>query len=160
MKKAVVCLAAGLVLGPAAAGLLASIGPGVPIETRARGAQSVVVAAVEQVQARFALNEFGDRLIVSDVTLRIEETLKGPRIGSAVVVVEGGTVGELTLEVSDLPAMHPGQRALFFLDRAPAGDHRPHGRGQGIVLLDARNRVTDSTVTLADLRRQIQSALR
>jgi hypothetical protein len=160
MKLAVVCLAVGLAAGSGAAALAASVGQPVPIETRARGAQKVFVAAVQDVQARFAINEFGDQLIVSDLTLLVEETLKGPRERTVVVAVEGGTVGELTLEVSDMPVMQKGQRAVFFVDLTAAGEHRPHGRGQGIVVLDALDRAPDAGSTLADVRRRVQGALR
>ena len=76
----------------------------------------MVVAQVVDVQSRFATNRFGDQLIVSTVVLDVAETLKGQAARTLNVEIEGGTVGDLTLKVSDLPSFRPGDRAMFFLD--------------------------------------------
>jgi hypothetical protein len=127
--------------------------------TRARGASQVVVATVEDVQPRFDVNEYGDRLIISRTYLRVEETLKGGQQNNLVQVdVEGGTIGDVTLKVSDLPALRRGDRAVFFLTQAANGIHHPQGRGLGIVKLDARNAVPGTTSTLTDIRNAVRSS--
>jgi hypothetical protein len=98
-------------------------------------------------------NEFGDRLIVSIVSVAVDETLRGPALPSVDLEVEGGTIGELTLNVSDLEPMAPGDRAVFYLARDRRGVFVPHLRGQGLLKLDRADRVRDSAVTLADIRR-------
>jgi hypothetical protein len=139
-------------------GVSASIGPPVPIETRARGAASVVIASVVDVQSRFDVNEFGDRLIVSDVMLQVEETLKGSRSASVSVTVEGGTIGDISLAVSDMPTLRRGERAVFFLEQASSGVVRPHRRGLGVVMLDATNRVPGTTLTADEIRHLVRAA--
>jgi hypothetical protein len=142
--------------------LAASGGPPVDVASRARGAARVVVARVADVHARFDVNQWGDRIIVSQAQLEVEDALKGPRTAVLPVDVEGGTVGDLTLKVSDIPTLEPGDRAVFFLDAAvtASGAYRPHRRGLGVMKLDSGNRVAGSTVTLDDIKASVRTALR
>ncbi len=140
--------------------LSASSGRPVDLGTRARGAQRIVVATVADVQPRFDVNEHGDRLIVSQAWLNVSETLKGPFASSVGVDIEGGTIGDLTLDVSDMPRVKRGQRAVFFLDATSTGVHKPHGRGLGILMLDSAGHVDNAALSLGDVKALIQSALR
>jgi hypothetical protein len=140
----------------AQASLVAQAPPG--ISERVRGAERVVVASVSDVSASFAANEYGDQLIVSQVSLAVEESLKGQHTSSMVVEVEGGTVGDLTLEVSSLPRMTPGERAVFFVTTNRHGKFVPHLRGLGILKLDGQNRVRGSALDLAAIRQAAAAA--
>ena len=51
-----------------------------------------------------------------------------------------------------------GERAVFFLAPAGGGEFQPHLRGQGILKLDKDDRVADSSLTLAEIRRLAASA--
>jgi hypothetical protein len=145
-----VCLLAALV--GAAAAL-----PDIP--ERARGAQRVVVAKVLDVQSVFATNEHGDQLIVSRARVEIEETLKGVPVSYLSVEVEGGTVGNLTLEVSDMPRLEAGDRAVFFLAQAdPKAANRPHLRGLGILKLNSDDVVRGSSLSLSAIRGMVANA--
>src|SRR5262245_7321863 len=73
----------------------------VPLAERARGAERVVVGRVASVSPQWQVNEFGDRLIVSTLHVAVTETLKGESTPTVDVDVEGGTIGQLTLRVSD-----------------------------------------------------------
>ena len=146
-----------LISAMAAASLGAQGGPPVDIPTRAQGASRVVQGTVYNVQSRFAQNEFGDQLIVSDVLFRVDEALKGPFTPVMAVTVEGGTVGSLTLDVSDMPDFAPGEQAVFFLDETGAGTYRLHRRDLGVLKLDQRGRVQGTTLSLDDVRSAIQS---
>jgi hypothetical protein len=137
---------------------LSASGPSVPIGDRAKGAQTVVVAKVLEVTPTFEQNKFGDQLIVSHATLQVEEALKGAPAPVISLDVEGGTIGDLTLHVSDMEPISKGDRAVFFLERASNGVNVPHLRGKGILKLDPANRVHGSAVTLDEVRRQIQQA--
>ena len=139
--------------------LSADIGPPVDIAARARGAGRIIVARVMDVRSQFKTNRFGDQLIVSTAVLEIVEILKGGAAATLEVEVEGGTVGDLTLKVSDLPSLAPGERAVFFLDTAAGGVLLPHDRGRGILKLSQSDQVENSTVTLADVRQQVRAAL-
>ena len=74
------------------------------------------------------------------------------------VEVEGGTIGDVTLHVSDLEPVAPGARAVFYLARSSRGALVPHLRGQGFLKLDRSDRVRNSTTTLADIRRESRQA--
>jgi hypothetical protein len=123
---------------------------------RAQRSERVIVATVVDVAPVFDVNEFGDQLIVSKLTLRVDETMKGPADKSVELSVEGGTIGDLTLDVSDMPTLKRGERAAFFVDRAKDGSLVPHGRGQGIMKLDVSNRVEGSDLSLDDVRRAVR----
>jgi hypothetical protein len=139
--------------------LSADIGPPTDIPSRAKGAGRIVVGRILDVRAQFATNRFGDQLIVSTAVLEIVETLKGAPAATLEVEVEGGTVGDLTLKVSDLPSLQAGERAVFFLDAGRGGANLPHDRGRGILKLTEADQVQNSSLTLEQLRQQIRSAI-
>jgi len=155
MRKALLAV----VLTCASTAVYAEVGPPVDVAVRARGASRIVVGRVVDVHAQFETNKFGDQLIVSSALVEVLETLKGNPAATVRVSVEGGTVGDLTLKVSDLPAMYTGDRAVFFLDQGAGDNHVPHLRGRGILKLADSDRIEGSTLTLAELRQQVRSAL-
>lgn len=153
-----------MIRGPISAYLLVTVfafGPAisaqapVPLAERARGAERVVVGRVASVTPQWQVNEFGDRLIVSSLRVTVSETLKGEPGAAIDVEVEGGTIGQLTLHVSDQIQFAPGDRATFFLKRNARGAFVPHLRGQGLIRLDASNRVPGSSLTLDVIRREV-----
>jgi hypothetical protein len=148
-----VCMSGGLLTSSVAVG--ARQAAPVPLAERARGAEVVVVGRVSSVSPVWQVNEFGDRLIVSVVRIAVSETLKGPASTTLDVEVEGGTIGGVTLHVSDETSFTPGERAVFYLKRNVRGAFAPHLRGEGLLKLDASNRVPGSSLTLAGIRRQV-----
>lgn len=130
----------------------------VPLAERARGAERVVVGRVASVAPIWQVNEFGDRLIVSRVRVSVSETLKGQPAPTLDVEVEGGTIGDLTLRVSDQVSVSPGERAVFYVKATARGTFVPHLRGQGVLKLDNANRVTGSSLTLDQIRREVAAA--
>lgn len=152
-------LCVALALAGWATPALADVGPPVDVASQARGAGKVVVARIIDLRAQFETNRFGDQLIVSHAVLEVLETLKGAPQTVENVAVEGGTVGDLTLRVSDLPSLKEGERAVFFLDAANGGENQPHGRGRGIMKLTEGDHVDGSPLSLDDVRRQVRGAL-
>ena len=150
-----VCVSA--VLG-ASAGLAAQGVADLPLAERARGAERVVVGRVVSVDPKWQVNTFGDRLIVSTLRVNVDEMLKGPASAVVDVEIEGGTIGGLTLNVSDQVPFAPGERAVFFVRRTPRGTFAPHLRGQSLMKLDASNRVQGTNLTLNDIRRELAAA--
>jgi hypothetical protein len=140
-------------LGPAAAVVVAQDRVDVPLPERHQGAERVVVGRVATITGVWRQNEFGDRLIYSVVHVTVDETLKGQAQPAVDVEVEGGTVGDLTLRVSDMTPLKPGDRAVFYLKRSSRGTLVPHLRGQGLLKLDASDRVVGSSDTLTQVRR-------
>lgn len=114
------------------------------VVSRARRAGRVVVATVIDVAPIAASNEFGDLLIVSRTTLAVEEVLRGELTSTVMVDVEGGSLGGLTLEVSDMPSLEPGDRGVFLLDPSIEGVSVLHDRGRGFL------RLTDVGVVESD----------
>ena len=139
-------------LAIAAPSLSAQVGQPQTIQERARGAARVVVATVVETSARRERNEFGDDLIITRAQLSVDEAVKGPG-GPTTLTLEGGTVDGITMRVSDLPSLKKGERAVFFLAPGRDGEFQPHLRGQGILKLDRADRVPDSSLTLAEIRR-------
>ena len=94
--------------------LVASIG-GQPedLAALAKGADRIVVGKVSEVHSAFGRNRHGDQVILSQVALEITETLKGTAATLLSVEIEGGTVGDLTLRVSDMPELTPGERGVL-----------------------------------------------
>src|SRR4029434_2642320 len=105
----------------------------------------LVVARVATVHSACAPIRFGDQLIVSNAVLEVLETLKGAPAAVTTVTVEGGTVGDLTLKVSDMQDLKDGALAVFCLDADGIGNV-PHGRGRGILKLDDDDSVTGSNL--------------
>lgn len=150
-----VCAALVFITGaphPAAAGQHGVI---VPLSERARGAERVVVGHVSAINPVWRVNDFGDRLIVSVLRVAVDETLKGAAQSTVDVEVEGGTIGGLTLRVSDLDPIGPGDRGVFYLVRSARGTLVPHLRGQGFLKLDRSGRVPNSSLTLDEIRRTV-----
>jgi hypothetical protein len=130
----------------------------VPLVERARGAEQIVLGQVGSISPEWRVNEFGDRLIVSVVRVAVDETLKGDAQDTVDIEVEGGTIGSLTLHVSDQQTFAPGDRAVFYLARSPRGAMVPHLRGQGTLKLDRTSRVPNSSLTLDEIRRTVAAA--
>jgi molybdopterin-binding protein len=130
----------------------------VGIPERARGADDVVVGTVVANSAAYETNQFGDQLIVSHTAIRVEETMKGEPRREVSVDIEGGTVNGITMRVSDMQALQVGDRAVFFMKRADSGVYVPHLRGNGILKLNARNGVDNTSLTLDRIRSMVQGA--
>jgi hypothetical protein len=101
------------------------------------------------------VNEFGDRSTSRTVRVVVNETLKGQVLPALDVEVEGGTIGELTLHVSDQTSLAPGDRAVFYLKRTVRGTFAPHLRGLGLLKLDASDRVPGTSLSLEEIRREV-----
>src|ERR1044071_9690147 len=128
MRRVALIIAAGLI---ATLPLAASNTPAIDLATRARGADRIVVASVGRVTADYQRNRFGDELIVSHAEMVVSEVLKGRNNGPGeriVMDVEGGTVGDITLTVSDLQPVRTGERAVLFLRQNASGRYLPHLR--------------------------------
>jgi hypothetical protein len=136
---------------------------GTPTDLRGRltGAQRIVVGTIERTESLWQTNRFGDELIVTRALADVEETLRGDAQQAIEIEVEGGTIGELTLKVSDVPALSPALRAVFVVDPKAAAaeawaDKSPiyalHQRGLGMLELGADDWVKGSSVSLDDIR--------
>jgi hypothetical protein len=151
--RSIVCIVGTMLLPSIVAGQRLDV----PAADRARGAEQVVVGHVTGVSPVWRNNDFGDRLIISVVHVIVDETLKGSSQSAIDVEVEGGTIGSLTLRVSDLDTLSRGDRAIFYLQHNRRGGLVPHRRGLGLQKLDAASRVSGSNLTLNQVRRDIRA---
>lgn len=129
----------------------------VSVAERTKGAEVVMVASVGAIRSAFATNSFGDQVIVSRASIQAREVLKG-KAELTEIEFEGGTVGDVTLTVSDMPELRAGDRAIFFLRRGKSGAYDLHLRGLGAMPLDAKDRVKGGGQSLAEVRRQVKGA--
>ena len=129
----------------------------VPVADRARGAEHVVVGRVSSVTPVWRDNDFGDRLIVSVLHVVVDERLKGSPPSAIDVEVEGGTIGSLTLRVSDLDTFVPGDRAVFYVQHNRRGGLIPYRRGLGVQKLDSAGRASGSGMTLDQIRQEVRA---
>ena len=151
MNRAVFAAIAAIVLPSLASPVLAQH-PFADFSERVHGAERVVVGTATDVRARWQENQHGDRLIVSEVRIRVDETLKGNPASEVTFDVEGGTLDGVTLRVSDLPQITPGYHAVFFLNGADGATGSLHHRGFGIASVEADGRLAGSSMRLSDLR--------
>lgn len=129
------------------------------VAARARASSRVVVATAVNVTPSWQTSQYGDRLIVSRVTLQVEQMLKGTAANSVVMDVEGGTIGDLTLRVSSQTPVNVGDRAVFFLDQTATGIDVPHLKGQGVLKLTGNDEVQGLGLRLEDIRRAVQAVV-
>jgi hypothetical protein len=77
------------------------------------GSDAIILGEVENMQCEWSLD---GQIILSVVTLRIDEILKGEFSNSKIFIqYPGGTVGELSLKVTDMPSFHRKEKVLVFL---------------------------------------------
>jgi hypothetical protein len=80
-------------------------------------AESVIVARVVATRSAW-VNSRAGRSIVTDVTVSIEQTLKGPTYAERSFEFLGGTIGDDTLRISGMPEFHVGDRDVLFIREA------------------------------------------
>jgi len=121
--------------------------------TRLRGSSRTIVGSVSRVESRVVVTPRGDRMIVSRTLVRVDEALKGRREPYLEVDIEGGTIGQLSMRVSDMEPLVVGERAVVLLEPTAGGGWKPHRRGLGLLRLGADNRIVGSELTLDQVRR-------
>lgn len=82
-------------------------------------ADTIVHGSVVRRESRW---DTSGRLIVTDVTLDVSETLKGEPAVRQTLRIAGGTVGEVTLTMSEVPEFRDGEDVIVFLahDQVPS----------------------------------------
>jgi len=102
-----------------------------------------LVARSRHIVVATALGEIShwqsDGRIVTDTTLRVEQTLKGDfKAGQQVVVTSlGGSVGKLGMHVEGSPRFRRGRSAIVFLRELPErGELQVVGMSQGVIQID------------------------
>lgn len=102
----------------------------VPMDTRALVSRSNDIVIGEVLAVRSRWNEDRSR-IVTDVTLRVDQTLKGGASGELTLTQIGGEVDGLRYTVEGAPRFSAGEQALLFAWRDRAGRPQVSGLAQG-----------------------------
>jgi hypothetical protein len=114
-----------------------------PIKFEELVAEALTIVRGEVVSVR---SEWRDRTadapIVTRVTVRVEQTLKGQPRPQLELEFLGGTVGAVSLKVSDMPQFAVGERDLLFVNDAgrPASPLVGFFAGRWIIHVDAFTR--------------------
>lgn len=105
-------------------------------------AESVIVARVVATRSAWVDSRSG-RSIVTDVTVSIERTLKGPTHAQRSLEVLGGTVGDDTLSVEGMPQFRVGDRDVLFINETgrPASPIVGFMYGRFRIVQDPQTRV-------------------
>jgi hypothetical protein len=105
-------------------------------------AESVIVGRVAATRSAWVVSRAG-RAIVTDLTVSIERTLKGPTYAERSFEFLGGTVGDDTLMVAGMPEFHVGDRDVLFISEAgrPASPLVGFMYGRFRVIQDSRTGV-------------------
>jgi hypothetical protein len=77
----------------------------------------ILVGRVDEAEGFFGVNDRGDQLIFSRVRVKVERWIKGRDGNSIEFIVEGGSVGDLALKVSEYPEFSRGERYRLSLDK-------------------------------------------
>lgn len=121
----------GLALSLAALPAAASIVEAFDLATLVTRSDHAVLATAVRTQSRWD----GRGRIVTDVTLRVEDSMKGDSSAGdeVVLVVLGGEIGDIGMTVAGEPRFTPGDRAIVFAARSSQGRLRPVGMTQGVL---------------------------
>jgi hypothetical protein len=93
-------------------------------------APAIVVGTVTSRRAEWEY--YGaSKLIVTKVTIAVEQSLKGSLPRTIVLEVMGGTIGDETMTVSDVPPFRVGDRDVLFLNNHPHSVSPLVGSDQG-----------------------------
>jgi hypothetical protein len=135
------CLAVPLMSLPAQPAEASTV-EAMSLSEMARAADVIVVARVEEQRSRYD----AQGRIVTDVTLRVEDSLLGGlAVGSTTSVLRlGGVVGDLGLRVEGEAVYQMGESIVLFARRVTMRDGdalRPVGMAQGVLPLAVRGGV-------------------
>lgn len=105
------------------------------------GSSDIVIGRVEGARSRW--NEAHTK-IVTDVTVRVSERLKGAGSDRLTLVQLGGVVGNMRYTVPGSPAFTPGEESLLFVWRDSGGRAQVNALAQGKfdIQVDAAGRRT------------------
>jgi hypothetical protein len=103
--------------------------------------------AVARVNFSSAESRWENGTIWTITTVKVIETLKGNLPGEISVRLPGGRVGHLTSTVEGTPRFNPGDDAIIFLKRTPAGEFTIAGWVEGTFRISRDPRTGNQTVT-------------
>jgi hypothetical protein len=120
----------------AAAPVVASTSLALDLRELVTSSDRIVMGTVLNREARYD----DRRRIVTDVTVRVDESMKGTTGAGDELVIRclGGEIGDLGMRVAGAPRFSDGQRSILFV-AARRGHLRPVGMSQGVLPIDVRD---------------------
>jgi len=103
--------------------------------------------AVARVRCAGAESRWENGSIWTVATLEVVETMKGNLPREIAVRLPGGRVGQLIAPVEGTPKFNPGDDAVVFLERSPAGGFTVAGWVEGTFRISRDPRTGSETVT-------------
>lgn len=86
-------------------------------EKLALDATHILIGKVKKVESYYDVNKWGDELIFSKVTVKVKKKIKGKVDDYVSFVVEGGSVAEITLKVSNYPLFKEDEEIKLYLKK-------------------------------------------
>ncbi len=103
--------------------------------------------AVARVNFAGAESRWENGTIWTVTTVKVVETMKGNLPAEILLRLPGGRVGHLTAKVDGTPKFNPGDDAVVFLKRTPAGGFTVAGWVEGTFRISRDPRTGSQTVT-------------
>ncbi|HEY2379777.1 MAG TPA: hypothetical protein VGK48_01225 [Terriglobia bacterium] len=97
------------------------------LEDLVRRAHTIVAGRVVNSRTYWSTNR---RLIYTNYTIQVDETIKGQSSRSIEVTTIGGKIGDVELHVAGMPSFQSGETAVVFVEQS-AGFQTVLGLGQG-----------------------------
>lgn len=97
------------------------------LEDLVKRAHTIVVGKVTNSRTYWTPDR---KLILTNYTIQIDESMKGATSKTLEVTTIGGKVGDVELHVSGMPSFQPGESAVVFIEQS-AGYQVVLGLGQG-----------------------------
>lgn len=107
-------------------------------------ATSIVHGRATQSQAVWSPDR---KRIYTEVTLEVDDRLKGKGSGTTVVTIPGGQIGNIRYEVSDMPAIDEGEEVVVFVWQHPSGRNLVTGGSQGKLVVERAGSLSLAQVT-------------
>jgi hypothetical protein len=87
------------------------------LEDLVKKARSIVVGKVAGSRTYWSADR---KLILTDYTIKVDESLKGQAVQTVEVTTIGGKIGDLQLHVSGMPVFQTGENAVVFIEQSGA----------------------------------------
>jgi hypothetical protein len=124
-----------------------------------RASDAVVLGDVGAQSTRNATSAVGTAGVLTETTLNVTSTLKGPALTTVVVTTQGGQTPGVIERNHDEAAFAPGQRVVVFLHAEPTGGWTVVGGLQGSYIVDGSTAGNELRhVSLAELLATIRTS--
>ncbi|MFC2164891.1 hypothetical protein ACFLT2_07845 [Acidobacteriota bacterium] len=85
----------------------------IPLKQLVIESEAIVLGKVQSVRCEWSLDK---RLILSIVRVRVQDTMRGDlMVPDIILEVPGGTMGDLSLKVTNMPTFHENEEIVIFL---------------------------------------------